>query len=109
MVKVGTSFSKPRDVLGGVPQGSILGVLLLNYRIDNFKFGAEGFNNNPGGTGNPSLAPGGPTPLLVPDEPTAPDYRHLPPFLRLALEVYKYVDDNVIMEKLNYYQQMAAL
>ena len=34
--------------------------------------------------------------------PTAPDYHHLPPFLRIPLSVYKYVDDNGIFEKLNF-------
>ena len=38
----------------------------------------------------------------MPAEPSAPDYRHLPPFLRIPLEIYKYVDDNVILEKLNF-------
>ena len=34
--------------------------------------------------------------------PFPPDYRHLPAFLRIPLEIYKYVDDNVLMEKLNF-------
>ena len=54
----------------------------------------------PGGMGEPTLAPDVPRP--VPDEPLEPDYRHLPLFMRLSLELYKYVDDNVILEKLNF-------
>ena len=36
-VKVGQAVSKPRIVLGGVPQGSILGVYLFNATIDTFE------------------------------------------------------------------------
>ena len=102
MVKVGSSFSQPRRVLGGVPQGSILGVFLFNCSIDSFETEAEGVRRYEGGSGTNTTAPGGPSPLPVPDEPTAPDYRHLPPFLRIPIEIYKYVDDNVILEKLNF-------
>ena len=40
-VKVGQAFSKPRIVLGGVPQGSILGVFLFNATIDSFEAGSS--------------------------------------------------------------------
>ena len=36
-VKVGSSFSTPRLVRGGVPQGSLLGVFLFNLSIDDFE------------------------------------------------------------------------
>ena len=85
-----------------MPQGSILGVFLFNCSIDSFEATADDVNNDQGGTGSPTVVPGGPDPVPVPAEPTAPDYRHLPPFFRLALEIYKYVDDNVILEKLNF-------
>lgn len=37
MVKIGSTFSDPKSVLGGVPQGSLLGVLLFNVAIDAYE------------------------------------------------------------------------
>ena len=102
MVKIGSSLSAPRPVLGGVPQGSILGVFLFNCSIDSFEAKAAEVRDYKGGSGTTTTVPGGPTPTPVPDEPFLADYRHLPPFLRLPLEIYKYVDDNVLLEKLNF-------
>ena len=102
MVKVGNCFSSPRGVLGGVPQGSILGVFLFNCSIDSFEATSSDVKAYPGGTGVDTVIGGGPPDLPVPPEPTEPDYRHLPPFLRIPLELYKYVDDNVMLEKLNF-------
>lgn len=39
-VKVGQAISNPRVVLGGVSQGSILGVFLFNCTIDTFQAGS---------------------------------------------------------------------
>ena len=36
-VKIGETFSSMRAVMGGVPQGSLLGVMLFNLSIDNFE------------------------------------------------------------------------
>ena len=44
-VRVGQAFSKPRIVLGGVPQGSILGVFLFNATIDSFEAGSDDVEN----------------------------------------------------------------
>ena len=103
MVKAGTSLSDPRPVLGGVPQGSILGGdFLFNCSINSFKTQASDVRNNHGGTGVNTSVSGSTAPAPVPAEQNKPNYRHLPLFLRIPIEVYKYVDDNVLMEKLNF-------
>ena len=106
-VKVGQDRSEPRTVEGGVPQGSLLGVHLFNSTIDTF----EAFS--------PEVKQYGPAPAetlsaeevegLPQDVPNLPprldrDHKHLPPFEELLLKVQKYVDDNIILERLNFDQ-----
>ena len=103
-VKIGNSFSHPRLVLGGVPQGSLLGVLLFNLAIDCFEANS---NDTPDydHPNTPARHPPSPNPpplAEVPREPTERDYRHLPAWQPAPLYVLKYVDDNVIIEKLNF-------
>ena len=105
MVKIGNTLSDPRVVLGGVPQGSLLGVLLFNIAIDSYEsssndiqtYGALEVREEPSSPPRP-----GPDLVQVPDEPVDRDYRHLPPWQTVPLYVLKYVDDNVIIEKLNF-------
>ena len=47
-------------------------------------------------------APNPPVGLPVPPEPSERDYRHLPPWVIQLLQVLKYVEDNIINEKLNF-------
>ena len=101
-VKVGNSFSTPRPVLGGVPQGSLLGVFLFNCSIHSFEATSDDVRRYLGGTGASTVASEPEMGTPVPDEPSLPDYRHLPLFMRLPLELYKYVDDNVILENFDY-------
>ena len=104
-VKVGNFRSKLRKILGGVPQGSLLGVFLFNCTIDTF----EAFSKD--------IQPYGPVPVdplseaeagtIPPDLPTPPltaprDYKHLPPFAQALLKVQKYVDDNILVERINF-------
>ena len=104
-VKVGSVNSQPKTVEGGVPQGSLLGVFLFNVTIDCF----EAFSRD--------IEPYGPRPvdILGPiDEAAYPpeaevlqpilarDYLHLAPFRETLLQVQKYVDDNIIHERMNF-------
>ena len=100
-VKVGQSLSKPRIVLGGVPQGSILGVFLFNATIDSFEAASRDIVSYP-------LIGGGSAELAPPPEhdrslDTRPEREYDRPGFKawesLLLSVLKYVDDNIIHEK----------
>ena len=104
-VKVGNCRSELRTVLGGVPQGSLLGVFLFNCTIDNF----EAFSRDVKEYGPPPVETLTPVEVrgLPPDRPPPPtdttrDHKHLPPFVDTPLLVQKYVDDNIVLEKINF-------
>ena len=102
-VKVGGIFSALRAVVGGASQGSLLGVTLFNAYIDNFEaFSRDVMNYNPTPDTLTEQAPNPPVPLPVLLEPSEQDYRHLPQWVVHLLQVRKYVDDNIINEKLNF-------
>ena len=99
-VKVGQSLSNPRVVLGGVPQGSILGVFLFNATIDSFEAASTDVTQySTIGGSDVGFAPPHERSLDIPvDKPyDRPGFRAWADSL---LEVLKYVDDNVIIEKL---------
>ena len=88
--------------MGGVPQGSLLDVLLFNLSIDDFKSYSPDmvqYNSSENYVPVPQ-APNPPTPHSVPTEPTNSDYRHLPPWTAVLLQVLKYVDDFIINDLL---------
>ena len=99
-VKVGLALSGPRVVLGGVPQGSILGVFLFNATIDSFEVAlADVVSYTTIGGPEPSSLPQHERSLeVVVDKPyDRPGFRA---WVDNLLKVLKYVDDNVIIEKL---------
>ena len=102
-VKVGEHLSEPRAVLGGVPQGSLLGVFLFDLSIDDFEaFSADVPDYSPPGHRLTTPAPGPDSDIPVEPEPTERDRRHTFPFVRELIQVLKYVDDNILSEKLNF-------
>ena len=99
-VKVGQALSAPRVVLGGVPQGSILGVFLFNATIDSFEAASDDVARYD--------TVGGPEPGSIPAHDRSLDVQVDKPYDRPGfrawvdslLEVLKYVDDNIIIEKI---------
>ena len=102
-VKVGQALSAPRIVLGGVPQGSILGFFLFNATIDCFEAASADvvFYDTIGGSGQAGPYPGHDPDLDMP--PVTPyDRPGFKAWEDLLLTVLKYVDDNIILEKLSF-------
>ena len=99
-VKVGQALSKPRIVLGGVPQGSILGVYLFNATIDAFEVASKDVVDYKliGGSENQARIPTHDRTLDVPVEKPY-DRPGFKAWEDLLLEVLNVLDDNVIHEK----------
>ena len=153
-VRVGDSWSEPRDVTGGCPQGSILGVLLFNVTIEDLEEDFESFEaarrvrdeqpdsqqnfearleqdqepSEPSTSSPTNEAPRPACPLspvgggvfrmggarrvrVYPNVRNAP-VAFIPPPLETKVgtqvlvlkpvKIFKYVDDNIICEKLNF-------
>ena len=106
-VKVGNCRSELRPVQGGVPQGSRLGVFLFNCTIDNFEAFSEDvatYGPLPNEILSETELDAIPPDLPIPTYDNSRNYKHLPPFGELPLYVQKYVDDNIIMERINFDQ-----
>lgn len=106
-VKVGKEKSSLRDLFGGAPQGSILGVFLFNCTIDDFE--APSTDVEPylinGGTHHGQVRPYDPLPEVeglveVPLEDQN-EAAHLIRWIVEKLQVVKYFGDNSVHEKIN--------
>ena len=119
-VRAGNEWSNARNVDGGCPQGSILGVFLFNTTTDDLEDDFVDFDEQqqqlhqrerqPRLQQQQQLQPGEEIEML-------PMARNIPSFLvvphaeapvgtqvlvRKLTNVYKYIDDNVVSEKLNF-------
>ena len=104
-VKVGDHKSTLKLIKGGVPQGSLLGVHLFNSTIDNFEAfyrEVQRYGPEPVETLTEAEVAALPADLPFPPTPNARDHKHLPPFWERPVIVQKYVDDNVVVEKINF-------
>ena len=107
MVKMGSELSTPREVKGGVPQGSLLGVLLFNVTIDCFEQASGDVEPYDVLGGNPDravhverVADAALDEVETRELPPA-EHLHLPAWQEKKMRVSKYVDDNILVEKLN--------
>lgn len=106
-VKAGSELSDPRQVLGVVPQGSLLGVFIFNLAIDCFKAGNTEVKAYNPPIFNPPMAPNGPLGHPVPREPSSRDSRPTTPFQRVPIGVPKY-DDDFIQNEMLYYDTVSS-
>ena len=105
MVKVGNMTCDLRNVEGGAPQGSLLSVSLFNAYIDDFEaFSGDVVSYAPPGIGENLTrpAPDPPPDHPVPPKPEGRDYHHLSPGVTELIQVLKYINDNILHEKLNF-------
>ena len=105
-VRVGNETSEGQDVMGGVPQGSLLGVFLFNVAIDTFELNSDDVKPYKVNGGDPDhfeeneTIPWADTDVEPPDENMTE--RKLAKWKIELLEVIKYIDDNLLVEKANF-------
>ena len=116
-VRVGESWSLPRVVNGGCPQGSILGVFLFNVTTEDLEEGFEKFERARLSIADPPVSPD-PEFVIMPNVVNVPRRLIMPPLetrvgtqvlVQKPVTIRKYVDDNVSCEKLNFGNVLVTL
>ena len=105
-MKMGDCLSMYRKVRGGVPQGLLIGVLLFNATIDHLELASRDIEpcgvvgGRPDWVAMLDRVADDSTDIPLREESNE-EHLHRSPWQSTILLVLKYVDDNILLEKIN--------